>query len=417
MTRLSFCAKMNLLQILYIKSLHSKSDRNIQKDMVIIMKNIKIGLLLAVVIASLCACGQDDTTGPVLAEDSSVPDSQPSPQTPQDSLPSNIVVEDDSQPPQAGMVRSRLTNEWISAEAANTRPIAVMIPNESAAIPHYSLSEASVIYEANVEGRMTRMMAVYEDWENLPKIGNIRSLRSYFAYWAFEWDAFIVHYGGPYFINELIAQPATEHIDGNLSSDADAFYRDSSRSMPHNGYATGPGLKKVIQEKGYSLTYRGLADSYHYNFTSKSSPNALTQYGREAQNASYIDMSGCYPLTRCYFEYNEEDGLYYRSQHLSSCSDGPHIDGANKKQLSFKNILVQTVKYEDLGDGYLVFQCHDTTRDGWYFTNGKGIHINWEKTSDYGATRYYDDYGNEILMNTGKTMVCVIEEGDSFTFR
>lgn len=264
---------------------------------------------------------------------------------------------------------------------------------------------------------MSRMMAVYEDWQNLSKIGNIRSLRTYYTYWAFEWDAFIVHYGGPYFINDLMAETTTQHIDGNLNSDDAAFYRDSSRPMPHNGYATGAGLSKVIQQKGYSLSYRGLTDSYHYNFTTKSSPNALTQYGSNAQNATYIDMSGCYPLTRCYFEYNENDGLYYRSQHLSGSTDGPHIDGADNEQLSFKNILVQYVKYEELADGYLVFQCHDTTRDGWYFTNGKGIHINWEKTSDYGATRYYDDYGNEIIMNTGKTMVCIVEEGDSFTHR
>lgn len=128
-------------------------------------------------------------------------------------------------------------------------------------------------------------------------------------------------------------------------------------------------------------------------------------------------MSGCYPLTRCYFEYNEEDGLYYRSQHLASGTDGPHIDAATGQQLCFKNILVQYVTYEEIGEGYLAFQCHDTTQDGWYFTNGRGIHVNWEKTSDYGATRYYDDYGNEIIMNTGKTMVCIVEDGDNFTFR
>ena len=62
------------------------------------------------------------------------------------------------------------------------------------------------------------------------------------------------------------------------------------------------------------------------------------------------------------------------------------------------------------------FQCHDTTRDGWFFTNGRGIHVNWEKTSDYGATRYYDDNGDEIVLNAGKTMICIVEDGDSFTF-
>ena len=40
--------------------------------------------------------------------------------------------------------------------------------------------------------------------------------------------------------------------------------------------------------------------------------------------------------------------------------------------------------------------------------------MNWEKSSDYGATRYYDDAGNEIELNTGKTMVCIVEDGDSF---
>ena len=384
------------------------------------MKNTRVLLAAAAVMFALCGCGED-LDSPIISEESesssSAEESQPSATVLPESLPPNIVTEDDSSPPHEGMVRSRLTNEWVDAEVAATRPIAVMIPNESAAIPQYGLSQASVIYEANVEGRMSRMMAIFEDWQDMEKIGNIRSLRTYFAYWAFEWDAFIVHYGGPYFINDLIAEPSTQHIDGNAGSDSIAFYRDPSRSMPHNGYATGSGLAKVIQQKGYSFTDRGLTDSYHYNFTTKASPNALTQYGLDAKNAVYIDMSGCYPLTRCYFEYNENDGLYYRSQHLSSSTDGPHIDGANNEQLAFKNVLVQYVKYEELAGGYLVFQCHDTTRDGWYFTNGKGIHVNWEKTSDYGATRFYDDYGNEILMNTGKTMICVVEEGDSFTFR
>lgn len=229
----------------------------------------------------------------------------------------SVVIEDDSIPPQEGMVRSRLTNEWITEDVANTRPIAVTIPNESSAIPHYSIAEASILYEANVEGRMTRMMAIYEDWTNLEKIGNIRSLRTYFGYWSFEWDAFLVHYGGPFYINDLIAQETTQNINGITGEDYPAFYRSTDRKDPHNVYTTGEDLLDIISQKGYELTYRGLTADNHYNFTTKAEPNTLTQYGTNAKTATYIDMSGCYPLTRCYFEYNEEDGLYYRSQHLS----------------------------------------------------------------------------------------------------
>ncbi|MCI9337803.1 MAG: DUF3048 domain-containing protein [Lachnospiraceae bacterium] len=386
------------------------------------MTKLKTCILILAVLMALTACGQEETApeDPVSSETVQPPavDVTPTPQAP-DSLESaspEIVTEDDTLPPSPGMVRSPLTNEWVDPEVAETRPIAVIIANEVNAIPHYDLSEASVVYEANVEGRMSRLMAIYEDWWNLEKIGNVRSLRTYYMYWAFEWDAFAVHFGGPYFINDLLAAENTQTVDGNLDSDGSAFFRTSDRPAPHNGYASGPELSKVIDRKGYPRKYRGLTDANHFVFAGKLNPNTLSQYGAEAKNATYVDMSGCYPLTRCYFEFNEEDGLYYRSQHLSGSADGPHAD-SDGTQLTFKNILVQYVKYEELGGGYLAFQCHDTTRDGWYFTNGKGIHVNWEKTTDYGATRYYDDYGNEITMNTGKTMICIIEEDDNFTFR
>ena len=385
------------------------------------MKKIKLWLVIAASAMLLSACGQDqdDTGSPIILDGEPIStEAAPSTEAANQETAAPGASEDDTLPPREGMVRSRLTNEWVDEEVANTRPIAVMTPNEISAIPHYNLSNASILYEANVEGRMTRMLALYEDWEKLEKIGNIRSLRTYYAYWSFEWDAILLHFGGPFFVDELLAQPNTQNLNGNSGgADSNAFFRSTDRKAPHNAYATGEGIKKAAETKGYSLSYRGLADEKHYQFTSKAEPNTLEQYGDAAENATYIDMSGCYPLTRCYFEYNEDDGLYYRSQHLSGGTDGPHIDAVTGEQLKFKNILVQNTTHQELGEGYLAFQCHDTTNDGWYFTNGKGIHVNWEKQTDYGATRYYDDNGNEITLNTGKTMVCIVEDGDSFTYR
>ncbi len=384
------------------------------------MKKIKLWLLLLAIATCLSACGnQDDLTSPILPEEESSQISEESKPQAEDSLEdfsSNIVIVDDTLPPEEGMIRSRLTNEWIDKSIANTRPIAVMTPNEVDAIPHYNLSEASILYEANVEGRMTRLLAIYEGWQNLEKIGNVRSLRTYYAYWSFEWDAFLVHLGGPYFVDNLLAQETTQNVNGNLG-DNEAFFRSDDREAPHNAYATGAGIQEVIDRKGYDLSYRGLTADSHFQFASKAAPNTLEHYGDNAQSATYIDMSGSYPLTRCHFEYNEEDGLYYRSQHLSGATDGPHIDAATGEQLSFKNIIVQNILQEELTDGYMVFQCHDNTRDGWFFTNGKGIHVTWTKDADYGATKFYDDNGKEITLNTGKTMICVIEDGDPFTYR
>ena len=201
----------------------------------------------------------------------------------------------------------------------------------------------------------------------------------------------------------------------NCISFPDIYYNDEAKNSTDNAFTSGEKIQKAIDHFGYSLNYRkGYCDDEHYKFAPFNSPNTLEQYD-DSMEAEKIDMSECYPVTNCYFVYNPETGLYDRFQKLSGSSDGPHTDMANDEQLSFKNIIVQSTYHEVRDEkGYLAFQVHDTERGGWFFTNGRGIHINWEKTSDYGATRYYDDAGNEIELNTGKTMVLIIEENDSF---
>ena len=374
------------------------------------MKRLQVLFLVALSSSLLLfGCGKSEETAvqPIVQ-----PIVEQQPEKEEDSSSEEAETEADlDTPPAEGMVRSRLTNEWVDEDVANTRPVA-MIPNSKTA-SQYSISDASILYECNVEGSMTRLMAVFEDWKNLEKVGNIRSCRDYYLYWAFEWDAIYIHYGGPFYIDDLVGRSDTQNI--NCIDYGKASFRDTAKNSTDNAFTSGSLIQDAINHYGYPLTYRdGYSDATHYQFAGSSEPNTLEQYS-DAINASKIDLSPAYPVTNCYFIYNEETGLYDRYQHLSGDSDGPHIDLANNKQLAFKNVLIQNTYFEVRDQkGYLSFQCHDTTRDGWFFTNGKGIHVTWEKTSDYGATRYYDDNGNEIKLNTGKTMVCIVEDGDTF---
>lgn len=375
------------------------------------MKRLQILFLAALSLSLLlfgCSKDTDDTVTPVVK-----PLTEEQPQTQEETEAPAEETEDTDTPPAEGMVRSRITNEWVSEDVANTRPIAVMIPNSKTA-SHYGLSQASVLYECNVEGSMTRLMAVFDDWKNFEKLGNIRSCRDYYVYWAFEWDAIYIHFGGPFYIDDIVGRTDTQNI--NCISYGNATYRETAKNSTDNAFTSGSRIIDAMNYYNYPLEYRdGYADKQHYLFASDQDPNTLEQYS-DAITAGKVDMSPAYPVTNCYFVYNEDTGLYERFQHLSGDSDGPHVDLANNEQLAFKNLLIQNT-YHEVRDqkGYLAFQCHDTTRDGWFFTNGKGIHVTWEKTSDYGATRYYDDAGNEIKLNTGKTMVCILEDGDSFT--
>lgn len=375
------------------------------------MKRLQVLFLVALSSSLLLfGCGKSEETAvqPIVQ-----PIVEQQPEKEEDSSSEEAETEADlDTPPAEGMVRSRLTNEWVDEDVANTRPVAIMIPNSKTA-SQYSISDASILYECNVEGSMTRLMAVFEDWKNLEKVGNIRSCRDYYLYWAFEWDAIYIHYGGPFYIDDLVGRSDTQNI--NCIDYGKASFRDTAKNSTDNAFTSGSLIQDAINHYGYPMTYRdGYSDATHYQFAGSSEPNTLEQYS-DAINASKIDLSPAYPVTNCYFIYNEETGLYDRYQHLSGDSDGPHIDLANNKQLAFKNVLIQNTYFEVRDQkGYLSFQCHDTTRDGWFFTNGKGIHVTWEKTSDYGATRYYDDNGNEIKLNTGKTMVCIVEDGDTF---
>ncbi len=320
-------------------------------------------------------------------------------------------------PPEEGMVRSDLTNEWIDGDLENARPIAVMSPNDSNALPHYNFSKADILYECPVEGGITRSMAVFKDWEDLDRIGNVRSSRDYFVYWALEWDSIYVHFGGPFYINDIIEQESTNNITGCSYGDKgkvglfeNAFFRSSDRSAPQNAYASAEGINKAIDKLGYSKTHRdGYYVADHFKFASESEPNTLDSYS-DAVTAKEIDLKKAYPITKSSFTYNEEDGLYYRSMYGKADTDAAN----NNQQLAFKNVFVQFTYHEVRDEhGYLAFQVHDTTRDGYYFTNGKAIHVTWEKTADYEPTRYFDDNGNEIEINTGKTMICIVKDGDT----
>ena len=166
------------------------------------------------------------------------------------------------------MVRSRITNEWVDEEVNNTRPLAIMTPNTKTA-SHYGISNADVVYECNVEGSITRLMWIIQDWKNADKLGNIRSCRDYYVYWAFEWDALYVHFGGPFYIDEVIKR--TDDIDGKTSSN---FFRDkNAKNATDNAFIDAAGVIADADKLGYSTQMRdGYADEQHYRFAPDNEP-------------------------------------------------------------------------------------------------------------------------------------------------
>ena len=112
-----------------------------------------------------------------------------------------------------GKRQSYLTGQWKDEKVVTRRPIAVMIPNNSPAMPQYGISRASIIYEAPVEGRITRLMGIFEDFDGLDRIGPVRSSRDYFVYVAMGYEAIYCNWGlaVPY-VEELINRDSVQNI-------------------------------------------------------------------------------------------------------------------------------------------------------------------------------------------------------------
>ena len=76
---------------------------------------------------------------------------------------------------------NRLTGlDDLSDEAKGKRPVAIMINNIKQSLPQYGIADADLMFECEVEGGITRMMAVYADYSKVPAVCSVRSCRYYF---------------------------------------------------------------------------------------------------------------------------------------------------------------------------------------------------------------------------------------------
>lgn len=312
-----------------------------------------------------------------------------------------------------GKMQSYLTGEWKDEAVVKRRNMAVMIPNNKAAMPQYGLSQASIIYEAPVEGRITRLMALFEDYDNLDHIGPVRSSRDYYVYEAMAYDSIYVNWGlavpfvGP-IINTDRIDNVSQSVTGIDTPAPEAFDRISrpGYATEFTGYLFIDGYEDAVERLKYETEYR---DRFVQAFT-------FAGDGHRAEYADYPSATKVYPggtgtnsggygsANPC-FTYNENDGLYYRSQYGSA-----QVDEMNGEQLAVSNVVFKLCHgevREPSDKDYLAFGVHGEG-EAYVFTNGKVIHGTWKRAGDYEPNLFYDENGNEIVFNQGKTWICNI---------
>lgn len=363
------------------------------------MKKRLLMLLAAVaMVAALTACGSKEEP----AEEVTVEIEEEAEAEAEEPVEETVVEE---VPVPDGFYRSELTNEIISEELKDQRPIAVMVDNDKRALPHFGLTQADVVYElmnSTANKEITRFMCLVKDWGAIEQFGSVRSLRPTNILLANEWNAIICHDGGPFYINDYLALPASDNISGYFGRVSNGKPREFTE------YILTGEVQKYADRLGIQTTYTEHYEGAHYQFASEANPIILGEhedYAQFAKSATFIDLP--FPNNQSELKYNAEDGLYYYSEH-----GGPHLDAQNgNKQLAFKNVIIQRVSYNQLDEnGYLIFNCIGEGQEAIYITNGERINVTWSKLGDTNPTRYYDGIGNEIKINTGKTYVAFVAD-------
>lgn len=310
-----------------------------------------------------------------------------------------------------GKVRSYLTGEWIAEELGTKKPLAVMLNNTSAALPMSGVSGASVIYECPVEGRITRWMGIFEDWQGLQRIGSVRSCRLYFLHFAQEFDAVYAHFGQASYALEALNSGEFDVLSGatkGIDNPATAMYDRISRpgkATEHTLYAFPSGIGKDIERKGLDMT---MPEDYPGKFR-------FADPGETAEYEGYPDVAVLKPGgnggkngfggVRAVFEYNPADRKYYRSTY-----GFPHVDELTGEQVAVTNVIFQYCDGNVLdAKDYLHFAAQSEKNPCTVFTNGKMIEGYWSNPGELGTpARYYDENDQEITLNTGTTFICII---------
>lgn len=280
---------------------------------------------------------------------------------------------------------------------AATRPVAVMIGNDSRSRPQYGLDKADILVETETEGGITRLMAVFANASRVPdKLGPVRSARSPFALLAQSLDAVYVHAGGSTAGLSTIQSTGIAHIDG-LTYDGSTFWRDAqlrqTKGLEYSMLTSGDKLAARIKSAGIRTSSdRGAPFSFG------------NQAGSGKGQAVQVVYSGAQSVS---FTYDAATGLYTKyNGKLGSASPHKTADGAS---LTFSNVLVMADQKVAENEATISFRLNQG--EGLLVSGGTSREIRWTRTGS--RLSFLEADGSPLQAAPGKTYICLVAQGNA----
>ena len=284
--------------------------------------------------------------------------------------------------------------EFDNDETAKQRPVAIMVNNVNVAQSvQTGLSKADIIYETEVEGGITRLMAVFQDVTSAEKVGSVRSARYPYVDLAMGHNAIYVHCGQ----DPTYCKP---HLDDIDDLDIDTNSKGAKRipnglSSEHTLYAITSDLMENITSK-FDIKVKSVKN--WANFTD----DKLTLSGGAATTVTVP-----FPAMKSKFVYDSATGLYTRY-----AGDTLLKDYNTKEATTVKNVFVLMTSISNYPDG-VHRKVALESGEGYYVTNGTYTAIKWKKGAADNSFKFTDESGAEIKVSAGNSWVCIADKSTS----
>ncbi|KKR35021.1 MAG: hypothetical protein UT67_C0004G0010 [Candidatus Magasanikbacteria bacterium GW2011_GWA2_40_10] len=269
------------------------------------------------------------------------------------------------------------------------RVVGVMIDNHPDARPESGVSKAKIVYEAPVEGGLTRYLAIYDSKQVVPEVGPVRSARAYFLDWLQEYgNGLYMHSGGSPEALGLIK--SRKIFDVNEFFWGEYYWRDQVRFAPHNLYTNSENWGKVVNQYGSTSSLFTKDKAWLYS--------KLVGQTSGKNGGLKIPFSDDYAVN---WTYDAKAINYGRS--LNGVKE---ID-KDGSEVRARNILVQITDVQDVVNDDKGRQSITTIGSGDAIILKKGavVYGTWKKSSLTGRTRFYDKNKKEIVLVPGNTWV------------
>ena len=316
--------------------------------------------------------------------------------------PNNPVDDIESTPPEPILYANPLTGvEEIEDEnVLNRRPVAVMINNMSVAQKvQTGLNQADIVYETEVEGGITRLLAVFKDISRVEQFGTVRSARYAYVDLAMGHDAIYVHHG----LDKVYCKP---HL-----KDTQAFTLDTNNAgkrvknglaSEHTLYGDGAKLWNHFENK----TKFDLDLDKVKNWQNFATADKTVAFENVANNVN-VPFSNSY---KSVFKYDTEKGKYVR--YFKNTLREDYLTGESEY---FENVFVLITSITDYPDGYHR-KIDLTSGEGWYCVNGTYMPILWSKGASSNSFKFTDLNGQTLEVSRGNSWVCIAKKGTNVTF-